>query len=550
MNTINFFVFTFLLCCGFVFPQNQVCEYPSLASNVSKHIRARTELVGPASKIICYEDKFCRSPEVSKFYTNRRFIPAWSDNTGLLPVSEALVFALKMASQEGLSASEYHIKSIESKMDSLFIDCLDNVIPDSEKLAELDLLLTDAFFLYTTHLANGRVKMRTYQTDFIREPVLENLPSLLEEALEKEMILETIESVKPIDRGYINLTVAFNRYQEIVRQGGWPVIPPGGALKRGSRGERVGLLHKRLAITRDLKEGQDDNTHVFGPAMDEAVRHFQKRYNLVMDGIVGQNTLAELNVPASERLLKIKLNMERWRWLPRNLGNRYIRVDIPSFKLNVIENDHSVLNMKVIVGKLERPTPLVAKTMSYLVINPYWYIPPKIAIEDKLPLIRRDPGYFSRNNIRVYRGGVQINPRGINWYGVGKNNFSFSLRQTPGAHNALGRIKFMFPNKYSVYLHDTPKKHLFRSSVRTFSSGCVRIEKPVSLAEYLLKDQPGWTKEKIQSLINSSKSRTIKLKSPLPVYLMYWTVWADEDGFPYFGPDIYGLDTLLAREMR
>lgn len=550
MNIVNFFVFTFLLGCGFVFPQSQACEYPGLSSNISKHIRERTELIGPASKIICYEDKFCRSSELTEFYTKRRFSPAWSDDTGLLPIGETLVFALKMASQDGLNARDYRLESIETIMDHLYISCLDNGIPDSKKLAELDLLLSDAFFLYTTHLASGRVKIRSYQTDFIKEPILEKLPSILEEALEKENLLDVIENVKPADIGYKNLVIALNRYKEIVRQGGWPLIPSGAILKKGSRGERVRLLSKRLAITGDLKEMQDKGSDVFSPAIEKAVRHFQKRNNLRADGIVGTNTLTALNTPASERLRQIELNIERWRWLPKDLGDLYIKVDIPSFKLNVIENGQSVLNMKVIVGKLKRPTPLVAKNMSYLVINPYWYVPPTIAIEDKLPLIRRDPYYFSRNNFRVYRGGVQIDPMRINWSAVGRSNFSFSLRQSPGPHNALGRIKFMFPNKHSVYLHDTPKKHLFNKSFRTFSSGCVRIEKPLTLAEYLLKDRPGWTKYKIQSTINSFKSRTLKLKSPIPVYLMYWTAWADKDGRVYFGPDIYGLDLLLDKEMR
>jgi murein L,D-transpeptidase YcbB/YkuD len=545
MSVVNFFVFTVLMGCGFLFSQHQTCEDSTLNSNVVKHIRARVELVGPYTRIICHKNEFCRSSNLLEFYINRQYRPAWIDDTGLLPPGEALFFALQQAQEDGLLPQDYHLSSIESLMEQIFIAYLQNKRPVS-KIAELDLLLTDAFFLYTSHLANGRVKVRQYATDFSND--IENFPDLLEKGLNNN-ILETIEGVKPTRREYKNLALALNRYQEIVKQGGWPVTPSGPVLKMGSKGERVKLLHKRLAMSGDLKEVDEKGSDVFGPALDQAVRHFQKRRGLVDDGVVGPASLAALNVSAAEHLRKIELNMERWRWLPKELGDRYIRVDIPLFKLSLIEKEQSVLSMRVVVGKPERPTPLIAKPMTYLVINPYWYIPPKIAVEDKLPLIRRDPGYFSRNNIRVYRESVQLDPRRINWKAVSKGNFSFNLRQTPGTHNALGRIKFMFPNKHSVYLHDTPSRHLFSKAVRTFSSGCIRIEKPVDLAEYLLHDKPGWTKDKIRSVISTDKSRTIKLTNPVPVYLMYWTAWSDDEGFVSVGSDTYDLDTIMDKEM-
>jgi len=545
MSIVNFVVFTLLMGCGFMFSQNQAGQSPALHSNVVKHIRARIELVGPYAKTVCYKGEYCRSSKLLEFYINRQYRPVWSDNACLLSSAGAMFFALQQARQDGLAPEDYHLSAIESLIGQIYIASLQDKRPEL-KIAELDLLLTDAFLLYASHLANGRVKMRQYATDFSND--IDNLPDFLEKGLHSN-ILEAIDSVKPTRQEYKNLALALNRYQEIMKQGGWPVIPPGPALKQGSKGERVVLLHKRLAMSGDLKDVDDKGSDVFGPALDQAVRHFQKRQGLKDDGVAGSGTLAALNVSPAGHLRKIELNMERWRWLPKELGDRYIRVDIPKFRLNVIEKEQSVLSMRVVVGKLERPTPLVGKPMTYLVLNPFWYIPPKIAVEDKLPLIRRDPGYFSRNNIRVYRGGMQLDPRRINWSSVGKGYFPFKLRQTPGTHNALGRIKFMFPNKYSVYLHDTPTKHLFSQSVRTFSSGCIRIEKPVDLAEYLLQDQPGWNKEKIRSIITTDKSHTITLKNHVPVYLMYWTAWADDEGFVSFGPDMYGLDSIMDKEM-
>ena len=250
---------------------------------------------------------------------------------------------------------------------------------------------------------------------------------------------------------------------------------------------------------------------------------------------------------------QIELNMERWRWLPQTLGERYILVNIANFALDVVERGRSVLAMRVVVGKPARRTPFFSAEMTYLVLNPHWYVPPTIAIQDKLPLIRRDPGYVSRQNFKLFRhgeGGVtRVDPRSVDWSSVSARNFPYQLRQDPGPRNALGRVKFMLPNPYHVYLHDTPARELFAKTERAFSSGCIRLESPMELAEYLLKDDPQWPRQKIVASSQRGTEQVIQLPTSIPVHLLYWSAWTNEHGVVHFRKDIYDRDKVLDKAL-
>jgi murein L,D-transpeptidase YcbB/YkuD len=267
------------------------------------------------------------------------------------------------------------------------------------------------------------------------------------------------------------------------------------------------------------------------------------------DGVVGPATLAALNVPVGERVRQIEMNLELWRWLPRDLGQRHIMVNITDYTMSVVEDGREVMGSKVIVGKPSRPTPVFAGEMSYLVLNPYWHVPPTIAVKDKLPKLRRNPYALSRQRIRVFAGGKEINPGRVNWRRVNARNLRYHFRQDPGPRNALGRIKFMFPNRYSVYLHDTPSKYLFNRDNRTFSSGCVRVADPIDLAEYLLSDS-GWSRKAIVSKTRGKRQRRVNLSEKVPVYILYWTAWVDDAGETHFRRDIYEHDKRLAKAFR
>jgi murein L,D-transpeptidase YcbB/YkuD len=260
-----------------------------------------------------------------------------------------------------------------------------------------------------------------------------------------------------------------------------------------------------------------------------------------------------LNVPAEARAWQIAANLERWRWLPRSLGRRYILVNIANFTLDVIEDDHPVLSMRIIVGKPYQHTPVFSALMTNLVLNPSWYVPPSIAREEILPLLRRDPTYLAKQHMRVYQGQgaewQELNPRTINWSQVSATHFPYRLRQVPGPKNPLGRIKFTFPNQFSIYLHDTSSPELFAQTVRTFSHGCIRIEKPIELAEYVLQGNVRWSRDGIQAVIASGVEQTVTLPQPLPIYLLYWTAWVDADGVVHFRPDIYDRDAPLEKAL-
>jgi murein L,D-transpeptidase YcbB/YkuD len=288
----------------------------------------------------------------------------------------------------------------------------------------------------------------------------------------------------------------------------------------------------------------------FDEATEQAVKNFQRRHNLTPNGIVTAETLAALNISADLRAKQIARNLERWRRLPRDLGHRYIAVNVPNFTLEVVENDRPVMDMKVVVGKMieDRSTPTFSAQMKYIVLNPYWNVPKTIAEKELFPLSRKNPQYFAKNNFTVTRiptGEKQIpDPNAADGSMISVPTYQYRLRQGPGPKNALGRVKFMFPNDHSVYLHDTPSKELFNRTVRAFSHGCIRIEKPIELAAYVLHGSPKGTPEAIQATLKRRKEQTVWLPEPIPVHIQYWTAWVDDDGGLQFRNDIYGYDRL------
>nr|MDQ2694533.1 L,D-transpeptidase family protein [Pseudomonadota bacterium] len=273
------------------------------------------------------------------------------------------------------------------------------------------------------------------------------------------------------------------------------------------------------------------------------------RHGLLEDGVVGPLTQYEMNVPAWERVRQIVLNLERWRWLPEDLGRRFILVNITDYALAVVEDGRRVLESRVVVGRSKRPTPVFTGTLSHLVLNPYWRVPRTIAVEDMLPQLQKDPYALARQNIRVFdaAAGREIDPGGVDWSRVNKHNFNFLLRQDPGPGNALGRIKFMFPNRHAVYLHDTSSPRLFNRNRRSYSSGCVRVSKAWDLAEYLLRDDPRWSRETLQAAASGRREKTVHLPQKIPIHLMYWTAWVDDEGLAHFRNDIYKHDETLAQ---
>jgi len=339
------------------------------------------------------------------------------------------------------------------------------------------------------------------------------------------------------------------KYQNIKKSGSWHTVPAGSKIRKGDAGKRIAALRLRLMASNDLEDPNNGNPEYFDDALEDGVKRFQARHGLKVDGIVGFNTLSALNVSLEDRIQQIKLNMERWRWLPQDLGARYILVNTADFRLKVIENEQTLKTIRAIVGKKDRPTPMLSRKMIYLELNPYWNIPHKIALNDILPCIKKDPDYLMDKGIRIFENWTadakELNPGSIDWDRIGKDNFIYKLRQDPKSSNALGRVKFMFPNEFSIYLHDTPSRELFDRTKRAFSSGCVRVEKPMELAAYLLSDNPKWDLQELIAAVDSKKTRAISLPSPINIHILYWTAWVDNDGITQFRENIYGRDRQL-----
>jgi len=339
------------------------------------------------------------------------------------------------------------------------------------------------------------------------------------------------------------------------------MIAEGPSLRPGDTSPRIRNLRKRLVASGDLprssagdpSKGANPDSLEFDPRLQQAVKHFQNRHGLEADGIVGKATLEALNVSVDRRIEQIRANLERWRWLPEDLGSRHIMVNIAGFDLVFVSNNEVLLQMPVIVGKTYRETPVFTGSMTYLVINPSWYVPSSIAIKDKLPILIKDPYYIERNHMTLYKGWgsdrMEIDPFSVNWKRVDPNKFPYRLVQKPGPKNALGKIKFMFPNPHNVYLHDTSEPSLFDRVNRTFSSGCIRVGKPFALANLVLENNSRMNPSAIQSAFEQTEQKTVTLLNPIPVHILYWTAWADADGVVQFRKDIYNRDDELIKKL-
>jgi murein L,D-transpeptidase YcbB/YkuD len=306
----------------------------------------------------------------------------------------------------------------------------------------------------------------------------------------------------------------------------------------------VEALRKRLSFECDSCHDFRSQRDTFDLDLEMAVKEFQQSHGLPASGVVDAATCDALNVPVEDRILQLEVNLERWRWLPRAPMDRSVVVNIAGFNLRVVEHDRTLLSMKAIVGKDYKPTPVLASEITHLVLNPPWNVPVEIGRREIFPLVQKDSTYLGRKNFKVYstagRGNREVDPDSIDW--TNADTTAYWFRQQPGPSNALGKMKFVFRNAFDVYIHDTPSRSLFRKPVRQFSHGCIRIEKPMQLAEYVLRGNARWTRKKLDSLIATKNEYTIPLRHPIPVYLLYLTAWADDSGPVQFRDDVYRLD--------
>jgi L,D-transpeptidase YcbB len=482
---------------------------------------------------------------VAKYYEAQQFQPAWQQKGRL----DTLIAALADVRDDGLDPDDYHYDSLESYRLDLRIGKLTD-----EDRADLELLATDSFMLALYHLYLGKVdpQQLSPQWNFSARPLeLDSALAQLAQRLAAGQIREAFDDVRPKHPWYQRGRERLREYRALAAAGGWPAIPDGPTLKTGMTDPRVATLRRRLTITKDFGTAMTvpSDAAVFDNDLAEAVKNFQARHGLPTDGTVGAGTRAAMNVPVSARIDQMRVNLERARWTLHELKGDFVLVDVAGFYVSYFRNEEPVWTSKVVVGRDERETPIFRSLITYVVLNPTWTIPPGILVKDKLPELKRNPGALRRMKIRVLDGsGREVDPYAIDWNRYGPARLPpYQFRQDPGPDNALGLVKIMFPNPYLVYLHDSPAKSLYDLDQRTFSSGCIRVQKPLELAGLVL-DDPQWTPEAIQAIVDSKQTRTISLKKPVPVLILYWTAEPRADGQVVFRRDIYGRDaaTLAA----
>jgi len=347
-------------------------------------------------------------------------------------------------------------------------------------------------------------------------------------------------------RNYAALQQALAVYENAAAHP-WPTISSKvRLLKPGMKNIYVMALRSRLEATGELKNSDNMGLDVYDDTLENAVMAFQACHGLNPDGIVGNDTRTELNIPPQQRIKQIQVNMARWAKLSGELGDHYIMVNVPAYRLDLVENGNTVLSMRAIVGKPTRPTPEISSTVTRIIFNPYWNVPKLIAQKDIVPKILNDPGYLDEMHIKVINreedNAPEINPEEIDWQTASEEGFKYHFRQDPGENNALGLVKFEFQNSHDVYMHDTPAKDLFDADKRAFSSGCIRLERPFDLVTYLMQENINWSDERMQDILEEGKTSYIKIARPMPVIITYLTAWVDDDGNLQFRDDIYGLD--------
>jgi murein L,D-transpeptidase YcbB/YkuD len=416
----------------------------------------------------------------------------------------------------------------------------------AEQAPDLDVKTTAVFLRYFAHLTGGRLDPRALQSLWTLKPEKPDLVVALTSAVKNNDLPGAMDRLQPQHPEYRELAKALVRYRAIAAKGGWPSIPANTKLKPNQQSPVVPTLRQRLAIEGDLDPSHEKNTSpVFDDTVVAAVKRFEERHRIEPDGIVDPVTVSAMNVPVEQRIRTMELNLERWRWLPDRMPDRHFVVNVPDFRLEAIEQGKAVLDMRVVVGAPDNKTPIFADEMTHVVFSPYWNVPPGIAQEETIPRALNDPGFLARNNMEVVSAsGERVDPGSVDW----SDAKGLRIRQRPGSGNALGGVKFMFPNNFDVYLHDTNATKLFDRIERGLSHGCVRVEEPHKLAQYVLRDQPEWTAESIDAAMKSGQEKHVKLKGQIPVYILYKTAWV-HDGGVRFLKDLYGHDADQAAKL-
>ena len=474
---------------------------------------------------------------IPEFYTKRNFSLAWQN----INKRDELISIISRIDSEGLNPDDYLLHNILKYRNQ------GAQLTEPEQV-DFDILLTESLVRLAYHLRFGKVNPESLDPNWNLDRGMEYGDPLynIQSIINSDSIQAFIDRAIPRQPFYQRYIKALAFYRRILEEGGWPTVASGPALKPDMNDPRIKILKQRLRIEGYLQEPLSDITNYYDASLEEAVKTFQARHGLDVDGVVGKQTLEELNTSVADRIDQIRVNLERGRWVLKDVQGEFLVVNIAGFKAYLVRDNKLIWTSRVIVGRTYRKTPVFKSAIKYMIFNPTWTVPPNILRNDVLPKARKDPAYITEQRFEVFdREGKQVDPDSLDWSGFTGKNFPYTLQQEPGPDNALGRIKFVFPNSHFVYLHDTPHRELFGHQERTFSSGCIRLENPLQLAELLLNDKEKWNRQKIEDAIATNKTRTIYLPEPVTIMLLYWTVVIEPDGIVNFRKDIYKRDGKL-----
>lgn len=485
---------------------------------------------------------------LGRFYEKRQYAPAWIEQGKPSDRARLLLLALQKAASQGLNPADYGVARIATLLER-------GDSPDA--LAELEVMLSHGALDYGRDLATGRLAPMTIDSELYVEKreidvltLLGRLSTLPDPGIE-------LAELPPRRAEYQRLIGALQYYRELAAAGGWQPVPVNDiSLKPGGNDERLPALRARLKVTGELPAdaAAPDDPTLFDDATIAALKRFQTHHGLEPDGVLGKQTLLALNISAEQRVAQIAMNMERWRWMPIDMGASYILVNLAAFHLSIFDQGNVVHEARVVVGTTSTRTPVFSRKMSYLEINPYWHVPAKIVRDEIFPKARKDPTYLAKQGYELLsdwsESAVTVDPKTLDW--VHMTRLPYRVRQIPGDKNSLGRIKMMFPNEFDVYLHDTPSKSLFNRANRSFSHGCIRVEHPFDVADMILRltGTTDWPRTRVDEVLASGQRTVVRLKKPIPIHISYVTVFVADDGSVNFRSDIYGRDRKLATAMR
>lgn len=521
-------------------------RYYKAPDKIKPHIQKLVEDMDTGFLAEIENEKIFVKTALGNFYKYIDYAPAWTDPRAL----DEAIDALEDSFNDGLIPEDYHVDVLVSIVEKIKNSDIRGSI-DYEWIAKFDLLLTDAVLLYAYHLMEGKIDPHSLDVhwNFGYAELPGGDGKLLAKAIRKHTILEELQKLRPQIDDYTDLMRELAEYRVIAEYGGWGTIEAGGKIDPGDSDSRIPQIRSRLEATGDLTDLNDIDSELYDEALEKDVRSFQDRHGLENDGVIGKASFTSMNEPVEAKIDQIRVNLERFRWVMHNVTENFIIVNIARFRAHLIKKSEQVFSTNVMVGTEENQTPVFKAPLQYIEFNPTWTVPRSITVKEMIPKIKKDHNYLSDRNMVLLDGSGKIVPKtSVNFSALSANNFPYTIRQEPGPGNALGEVKFIFPNKYAVYLHDTPSKYLFSKASRSFSHGCIRTQNPIALAEAILEGSK-WDKQKIQETLDSKKTSRAFPDEKLDVLLLYWTAGLYQEDRVFFFPDIYERDKPILEKL-